>query len=1083
LSDFDQRIPGISTPERYEYEKIEKRLSSEGWENAQKYDVKENQLIDGFIIWPLFENIFRKINEILLKDLKEKEKNEIVSFVKDRLKSDDEKKILRYLKDGIEYMIPRIFSKRKFRLIDYDSLGNNKFIFAPQAKFDGSPENSKPDFTLFVNGIPLVIIEVKSTTRIDSYSEALDQIKRYQEQSPNLFRYVQFGVAYGDRQVYVPTWPNANHEKRRTLPFRWKVRKDDGSEEDDISELLKPSNLLNIIKWYTFFFKDKNGKIIARYNQFYASEKALERINDYLNGSSKKNSGLIWHWQGSGKTYTMIFLANKYFNMHFSENPLLFFLVDRDDLQKQLVEDFIDKLDAETFDNYFKKIESIEEFKAELEEIRSSLDIANIISKKIYVVLIQKFRKESFEEFLNQWKAINKKQVVFLIDEAHRSQYGTLASVIKNIFPDAVRFAFTGTPVFRYEGKNTFREFGYEDEPYLHVYFIHDSIDDGFTIPIVYDVINEGKKEEGGIQILLEDEEVKKFIEDWTDITEDEYKETLERQQTTWQITKRQVVEHLNRMKLILSNEERIKKLARFIAQRIKEDTENFRYKAIVVMVNRESCVKMKKHLDKELENAFKGQNVEGWTEIVMTYEQNDIGDILEYKTKLKEKYRFIDYDEINRAIQDKFKKQEDPKILIVTDMLITGFDVPSLRVMYLDKPLYDHRLLQAIARVNRPYSDNLGEKKYGLVVDSVGLLRSVKASIESYDLLAKEEELSKDLLKNVFYDIESKADDFEKNLQKLKEELKNLKYDGEDFSFDIDKLKEAYKKDKRAFETLLEKDVEAKVKKMTLYWDMVNIMSRMHEVVEEFKALGPHKKRVYYEDDITIINYIYLLLLKYIKGESVPKEFWEGLIELIHQKTLVNEFQQIIEYKIASEKVIDLKEAMDCLRRDLREEGVADAYRILRSFLSENISNPIYKVIYERVEEIRKEWVKRNIDLDTLKKELVVVAEKAESYREGTKDKPLKEIIEETVRYKFELKFGKLPLQFSNFKEALSKVLRSKNIGDKEERELRKGLLTDLLKAFEYEDIENVSKEVLDYALEEIKKGRIKNGQTKRNP
>ena len=1082
MSDFDERIPGISTPERDEYKKIEKRLSSEGWENAKNYGVMENQLIDGFIIWPLFEKAFKEINEILLKDLNEKEKNEIVSYVKDRLKSDDEKKILRYLKDGIEYMIPRISSKRKFRLIDYDNINNNKFIFAPQAKFEGSPENSKPDFTLFVNGIPLAIIEVKPTTRIDSYIEALDQIKRYQEQSPNLFRYVQFGVAYGDKQVYVPTWPNANHEKRRTLPFRWKVRKDDGSEEDDIFELLKPNNLLNIIKWYTFFFKDRNGKIIARYNQFYASEKALERISDYLNGSSEKNRGLIWHWQGSGKTYTMIFLANKYFNTHFPENPLLFFLVDREDLQKQLVEDFIDKLDAETFDSYFKKIESIEELKAELEEIRSSLDRANIISKKIYVVLIQKFRKESFEEFLNQWKAINKKQVVFLIDEAHRSQYGTLASVIKNIFPDAIRFAFTGTPVFKYEEKNTFREFGYEDEPYLHVYFIHDSIDDGFTIPIVYDVINEGKKEADGIQILLGDEEVKKFIEDWGNITEDEYEGALEGRQITRQITKRQVLEHLNSMKLILSNEERIKKLARFIAQRIKEDTENFRYKAMVVMVNRESCVKMKKHLDKELENAFKGQNVEDWTEIVMTYEQNDTGDILEYKTKLKGKYRFMDYDEINRAIQDKFKKQEDPRILIVTDMLITGFDVPSLRVMYLDKPLYDHRLLQAIARVNRPYSDDLGEKKYGLIVDSVGLLQSVKASIEKYELLAKEE-LSKDLLKNVFYDIDSKANDFVNNLQKLKDELKNLKYDGEDFSFDIDKLKEAYKKDKHAFETLLEKDVEAKVKKMTLYWDMANIMSRMHEIVEEFKALGPHKIRVYYEDDIAIINYIYLLLLKYVKGESVPKEFWDELIELIHEKTLVNEFQPIVEYKIAPEKVIDLKEAMDGLRRALSEEGVADAYRILRSFLLENISNPIYKVIYERVEKIREEWVKRNIDLDTLKRKFGEEAEKAESYRERTKDKPLNEIIEETVRYKFELKFGKHPLQFSNFNKALSEVLRSKNIGDKEKKKLRTELLKDLLKSFKYtKDVEAVLEEVIDYALEEIKKVN-QNEQTKRNP
>ncbi|MGC8593950.1 MAG: type I restriction endonuclease, partial [Nitrososphaeria archaeon] len=257
-----------------------------------------------------------------------------------------------------------------------------------QIKFNGFPENIKPDYTLFVNGIPLVIIEAKSTTRIDSYEEGLEQIKRYQEESPNLFKYVQFGVAYGDKRVYIPTWPNMSHEKRITIPFSWKVKKNNGLEEDNIFELLKPTNVLNLIKWYTFFFKDRSGKIIARYNQFYASEKALERISDYLSEKSQKNRGLIWHWQGSGKTYTMIFLANKYFNTYFSRNPILFFLLDREDLQKQLLEDFISKLDLAPFDSYIKKIESIQELKEELNKIRESLDKHSIIIKKIYVVLI-----------------------------------------------------------------------------------------------------------------------------------------------------------------------------------------------------------------------------------------------------------------------------------------------------------------------------------------------------------------------------------------------------------------------------------------------------------------------------------------------------------------------------------------------------------------------------------------------------------------------------------------------------------------------------------------------------------------------
>ncbi|WP_272985279.1 type I restriction endonuclease subunit R, partial [Fervidicoccus fontis] len=947
--------------------------------------IQENQFIEDFIEWSIFEKAFKKINEDQLKDLKEEKKNEILSYVKDRLKDDDEKKILRYLKDGIDYYSPKT-SSMKFFLIDYDNIKNNTFVWAPQVKFKGFPENIKPDYTLFINGIPLVIIEAKSTTRIDSYEEGLEQIKRYQEESPNLFKYVQFGVAYGDKRVYIPTWPNMSHEKRITIPFGWKVRKNNGLEEDDIFELLKPTNVLNLIKWYTFFFKDRSGKIIARYNQFYASEKALERISDYLSEKSQKNRGLIWHWQGSGKTYTMIFLANKYFKTYFSRNPILFFLLDREDLQKQLLEDFISKLDLAPFDSYIKKIESIQELKEELNKIRESLDKHSIIIKKIYIVLIQKFRKENFEEFLNDFNAINKKEVVFLIDEAHRSQYGTLASVIKNIFPQAIKFAFTGTPIFKYEEKNTFREFGYEDEPYLHVYFIKDSIGDGFTIPLVYDVINEGKKEADGIQILLKDEEIREFIKNWENITDQEYEETLEEMQKPINITENQIRRNLNKMRIILSNEERIKKLAKFIAQRIKDDTENFRYKVMVVMVNRESCVRMKKYLDKELETIFNGQNVEDWSEVVITYEQNDIGDILDYKSKLRKKYLNMEYDEINRAIQDKFKKQENPKILIVTDMLITGFDAPILRVMYLDKPLYDHRLLQAIARVNRPYTDNLGEKKFGMVVDSVGLLQYVKKSIDSYEILARED-LQIDLLKNVFYDIDSRAKDFEENLKLLKNELKNLRYKDEDFSFDIDNLKEAYKRDSKTFKTHLD-NLIPKIKRMVLYWDMISVMGKIHEVVEEFKALGPHKIRVKYEDDIAILNYIYLLIYKNIRGEVLPKEFWNGLIEIIHNKTIVKDFQPIVKYEINSEMEIDPRTAIKILSVNPNEEKIADAYNILRLFLSKNISNPIYKVIYDRLEQIRKEWVKRNVDIETLKNKLKLEVEDVENYRKNIEGK-----------------------------------------------------------------------------------------------
>jgi type I restriction enzyme R subunit len=1057
---FDEKVPKLSTPERYDYVIIENELTKRGWRLPRENEVPE--LVEGLILRDIFARQFEKLNPEL-NGLEVREREEALEEVKERLKNEDERQIFRYLKDGMKHTLTRKAKTLTFKLIDYNNPKNNDYLLAPQAKFEGTLENIKPDYTLFINGLPVAIIEVKSSTRIDSYEEALDQIHRYEEESPELFRFVQLGIAYGDEKVYIPTWPNRNHEKRHTRHFVWKSQ-ENGELKENIFELLKPETLLKIIKFYTFFTKDKSSKIIARYNQFYASEKALERISEHLEGKGR-NRGLIWHWQGSGKTYTMLFIANKFFETYFDRNPVVFFLLDREDLQKQLLEDFVSKLDVDYFSEYLKKIDSISELKDELENIKKSTENQNIKVRKMYVVLIQKFRKEDFEDLIS--RGIPKREVVFLIDEAHRSQYGTLASVTKNLFPDAVRFAFTGTPVFKYEEKNTFREFGYEDEPYMDVYFIQQSIDDGFTLPIVYDVINEGKKEAEGIKILLSDKDIENFIQNWKELSDEEYDEFMEGVEPA--ITRRDIAKHLNPIKVILTNERRIEKLAGFIADRISQDTEGFRYKAMVVMANRESCVMMKKYLDDELSKRF-GANASDWSEIVMTYMQNDTGKILEYKGKLREKWN-RDYDEINRAIQDAFKKKDDPRILIVTDMLITGFDAPKLRVMYLDKPLYDHRLLQAIARVNRPYRDELGEKKNGLIVDSVGLLAHLKKSIENYELLS-DERTSKDLLKNVFYDLDSMAKDFAKNLDKLKKELKELKIDGQDFSLDIDRFKSIYKTRKDLFETLAKDEITSKVKKMVLYWDQVDIMRKMHEVIEEFKALGPHKDRIKYEDDVVLIQYIYDVMLKIIKKGSPPKEFWDELIELVHDKTEVKDFRTISDYIIGKQTLEQVYEKIKS--KSLDSEGIADAFGVLRSFLLDELANPVYRAIYERLEEVRKEWVSRHNDKE-LEEELKDLFGKAVEYKKETEGLALQEYIAKTVAKTVtaSLKLEGQNLELKNFKAVLQAIAGKRIIGEGERKRIRTELLKDLFKEIKNADItklNELAEEMTEFAINKIR-------------
>ena len=1073
MIDFDDKIPIISAPEKQDYVTIEEELQKRGWRLIRDDNIPP--IIKEYILEDIFSKQFKKLNPNL-DELEKRDQDEILDEIKEKLKNDDEKQIIHYIKNGIERYISNKSRKFTFKLIDFDNPQNNDYLLVPQGKFEGTPENIKPDYSLFINGIPIVIIEAKSSIRINSYEEAISQINRYEQESPEFFKFVQIAIAYGDKQVYLPVWPNRYKKNRYSRDFVWKVP-ENGELKENIFEFLKPETLLQIIKWYTFMGNDKDSKVIARYNQYYASEKVLRRISEYLNGDHKK-SGLIWHWQGSGKTYTMIFIANKFFETYFERSPIVFFLVDREDLQKQLLEDFISKLDINFFKKeYLVKIGSIDTLQKELEEISKSTQNQNLNVKKIYVVLIQKFRKGDFEKFIIQ--GIKKKEILFLIDEAHRSQYGTLASVIKNIFPESMRIAFTGTPIFREKEKNTFKEFGYEDEPYLDEYFIQQSIDDGFTLPIVYDVINEGKKDADGIKLILSDEDIRNFIQSWEELSDEEIDELDSfSEDTQLIITKKDISRHLNSIRIFLTNKKRIEKLASFIADRIKEDTQNFRFKAMIVMTDRKSCVFMKKYLDDVLSKRF-GEEAKKWSQIVMTYTQNDTGEILEYKGILKEEWN-RDYDEINKAIQDEFKKKEDLRILIVTDMLITGFNAPRLRVIYLDKPLYHHRLLQTIARVNRPYKDELGEKVNGLIVDSVGLLGHLKMSIQTYEALI-DEKTAKDLLRNVFYDLDSKVKEFAKTLEDLKKELKNYRIDNQDFSINIELMKSLQMNKSSLFIDYIKTEIMPKINKMVFYWDRIDILRKMHEIIEEFKALGSHKDRIKYEDDVALIQFIYNLILQKTRNKKLPKEFWDQLLELVHNKTEVADFRILSEEIIGKETLEDTFEKIK--QKIVSSIEIADAIGVLRAFLIDEIANPVYRAIYERLEVVREEWIKRHDDQE-LWNQLIKLIEDAVNYKKEIQGLTQYDYITKTVAKAITSKLNiNVNLELKEFKTEIESISEKKILWKEEKRKLKTKLLGDLLKEIKIKGIEidysrfpeldELADEMIEYTINNIRNER----------
>jgi len=1105
------------------HKEIKAKLEEVGWLNGNKLlKFKEHSLVEDFYFPKLLEKKIKEINEELFLNLTPTEEKEVLKTVHDELRNTTEERILNYLKYGIPVVVRK--ETLLVQIFDYSNR-KNTFFYLYEAKFKGSPQNVKPDFTLFINGIPIAIIEVKSESIPASCITAVNQIRRYEIFSHELFRFVQFGIAYGDEKYYTPTFPNWKRETKDSQIYRW---------NSGIFDFLKVDRVLEFLKYFIFFLKPKEGettKLIARQNQYRATIKAINRIKEYLNGS-KKNRGLIWHWQGSGKTYTMFFIANYFLDLYYSTNPLVFFVVDREDLESQH-ERVLKAVQDEKFRALFRKVESIKSLGEIIRVAKESEMSENIIPRGVYLTTIQKFQRgtkqsnglseeedkrataelytlllnlgksylehlkdTNHEEYLKHMRelenlddrgkeryllelgGVRKKNVLFLIDEAHRSQYGLLAAMRKISFPDSITFGFTGTPVFKNE-KNTFREFSYPEdgEFYLDVYFIGDSIKDGFTLPIVYRVVKEGEIKAEGVKIRLSEEEIAGFIKEYME-KKGRIEDLLE-----GRISKKELRSHITKAKVILLNEKRIDKLAKYIVDRIKEDTEGFKYKAMVVAVNRVGCVRYKRALDKYLIEKF-GEQAKDWTEIVMTYSYNDTDpEIIEYKEELIKRRKNNDLKRINNEIQNDFLEKEEPKILIVTDMLLTGFDAPILKVMYLDKPLYEHRLLQAIARVNRTYSD----KKFGLVVDSFGLMEHLAKTMAIYNLLADEDkEIREDFKANLMESIEQKFSEFEYKLKQLKNELKDLKVGNEDVGIDIEMLKESFRSGAN------KEEIQSKISTIAMYLvdgdkllsaKLVRIINEIKTLLKIYSALGAYPKKLAYVEDIEAIAYLYYKLKRITSGRKIKlgNEFWKDLLNYIHNQTVVEEFKEVGKTELSPkslEKLIeDLTDENEIRRKTIN--AVADFYFNLRALLSENQHDPVHKQIIERLEKLRFEWITRAINTKTFLARLRAYYEEINKYQEKLSGKSDAEKILEALSHYIEKETG-IKVQLNGTRKVLENALRNgklKKLTDELKKNVRTELLKDLFRAgINEKQSENLAYELtanyLPNALEKIWKG-----------
>lgn len=570
------------------------------------------------------------------------------------------------------------------RLVDFDNPTRNEFHVVNQWTYVERGTNKRPDVIVFVNGLPLVLFELKSPARAEADDEdAYQQIQNYKRQIPTFFVYNAFCVISDMLHTKVGTitanesrfveWKSVDGSYEATQYADWKT---------PLDGMFPKARLVDILKNFILFSEDK--KILAGYHQYFAVNKALESVHEAIGGDGK--GGVFWHTQGSGKSLSMVFLAHLLEEK--LDSPTIVVITDRNDLDSQL------------FAQFSKCAEFLRQTPV---QARSRADLAQQITSRrangIIFTTMQKFEEEAsaFSE---------RENVVVMVDEAHRGQYGFeekfdrdgkkhtgTALLIRRALPNATFIGFTGTPISA-EDRSTREVFG----DYIDVYDMTQAVEDNATRPVFYESRVVALKLDQGILAKVDDEYEK--------LTGQANAETID-------ASKRDFAN----LDAVLGAPEVIDALCRDIVEHYETNrAHELTGKAMIVAYSRPAAMAIYQRIC-ELRPAWKE---EGKLGVVMTMGNQDPEwwfDVVGNKAHVKE-------------MAKRFKDDTDPlKIVIVVDMWLTGFDVPSLATMYVYKPMRGYKLMQAIARVNRVYKDKVG----GLVVDYVGIANALKRAMKDY--------------------------------------------------------------------------------------------------------------------------------------------------------------------------------------------------------------------------------------------------------------------------------------------------------------------------------------------------------------
>lgn len=748
----------------------------------------------------------------------------------------------------------RMIPIRFFGTLTKGNLALNEYVVTNQWVYPQAEGGKRLDIVLLINGFPVVIGELKTPVRnAITWLDAASDIAAYEKSIPQMFvtNVFNFGTEgkcyrYGSVNMPVNMWG----------PWHTPTHKTEGGLADvkiSVEDMITPAKVMDIFQFFTMYATDKKYrkyKIICRYQQFEGANLIVDRV---VTGYPKK--GLIWHFQGSGKSLLMVFAAQKLRMLPELKNPTVVIVDDRIDLETQITATF-NASDIPGLASSSSKEELIDFFRGDM--------------RKILITTIFKFGEVNGE--LNP-----RDNIILMVDEAHRTQEGDLGEKMRTALPNAFFFGLTGTPINRID-KNTFLTFGAEEDRsgYMSKYSFSDSIRDGATLPLHFEPVP--------VELHVDQENLDRAFAELTEgLTEAERAELSQK---------------VN-MKAIMYNPSRIRKVCEHIAKHYREKIEPNGYKGQVVVYDRECCLMYKNVLDEIM-----GPDA---TTIVMDTNNDKEDRYKEFRRDRDAEAKLLDY----------FREPTSPlKLVIVTSKLLTGFDAPILQAMYLDKPMKDHTLLQAICRTNRTYDQG---KTYGLIVDYIGI----------FDNVAKALDFDENTMKRIITNIEEIKKQFPALLKKC------LSY-----FMGVDRTQEGWEGLMAAQECLPNNKIK------DAFAADYRVLNRAYDVLSPDQFLSPYKF------DYQWLSRVY---------ESVkPTDgrgglIWAALgaktIELVHQNVSVGETKEDEDILSLDADLID-----DFLtdRQDAKKKAKKIEINLVAKILK-HANEPRFKKLGEKLEELRE--------------------------------------------------------------------------------------------------------------------------------